>query len=553
MKETNDEIIEQLFVEVFKDRESIIESLVENLKKVEEIEVEMTGGLKRTFSELDDESAREQPEDLDAKIDELLTKFEQKELVHVTKFFKVISRNGQPHLAVAHPRICKKAGDLSYPINFKGFTLKTDSAALTNMDSDVMIGRGNTGPAFCTLVPVKDLGDETKRRLFTRFNMEYIDDIEETSAGPSASQDFPYTQSQTEETIKVCQICCFATRDKMELKEHMKTHYQCETCCKYFSSKPELENHTPEHMKEMCSECKKEIRKDEMVTHKMNHMKLKSFGRKILKEKSVKPATGYGMWQSEERKRILETNPGMNFNDVSSELGRRWRLVSKECKNVWKQKAVDLNETLKASKSTPEVNVATLVEEENDTVEETEVIDLDSLVIDESEASASSNKTVVLERSNKCPLCEFESQTSKAIKAHMTEKHKMSQSLILRCEMCKLIFINKRTLEEHMVNEHQEASATNVDLFEPEEESAAAEVGGAGEEEIVLVKSKKLAWPAIVQSREDNMIEVKMIHDDKIKMVVNSDVEEFDISKIGNSKNSRLKQAFAKAANLIKK
>ena len=46
---------------------------------------------------------------------------------------------------------------------------------------------------------------------------------------------------------------------------------------------------------------------------------------------------------------------------------------------------------------------------------------------------------------------------------------------------------------------------------------------------------------------------MKMIHDDKIKMVVNSDVEEFDISKIGNSKNSRLKQAFAKAANLIKK
>ena len=55
----------------------------------------------------------------------------------------------------------------------------------------------------------------------------------------------------------------------------------------------------------------------------------------------------------------------------------------------------------------------------------------------------------------------------------------------------------------------------------------------------MLVKSKKLAWPAIVQSSEDNMIEVKMIHDDKIKMVVNSDVEEFDISEIGISKNSR--------------
>ena len=47
------------------------------------------------------------------------------------------------------------------------------------------------------------------------------------------------------------------------------------------------------------------------------------------------------------------------------------------------------------------------------------------------------------------------------------------------------------------------------------------------------------------------MVEVKMIHDGKVKVVVNSDVQEFDISKIGNSKNSRLKQAFAKAANFL--
>ena len=71
--------------------------------------------------------------------------------------------------------------------------------------------------------------------------------------------------------------------------------------------------------------------------------------------------------------------------------------------------------------------------------------------------------------------------------------------------------------------------------------------------EIVLVKSKKLFWPAIVLSREENMVEVKTINDDKVKVVVNSDVEEFDIAKIGNTKNSRLKQAFAKAENLLKK
>ena len=51
---------------------------------------------------------------------------------------------------------------MSYPMNFKRHALKTDCAALTNLDSDVMSGHGNTGLAFCTLVPFKDLRDETK-------------------------------------------------------------------------------------------------------------------------------------------------------------------------------------------------------------------------------------------------------------------------------------------------------------------------------------------------------------------------------------------------------
>ena len=43
------------------------------------------------------------------------------------------------------------------------------------------------------------------------------------------------------------------------------------------------------------------------------------------------------------------------------------------------------------------MNVATLVEEEIYSIEETEVIDLDNLVIDEVEARASSTKTIVQE------------------------------------------------------------------------------------------------------------------------------------------------------------
>ena len=63
----------------------------------------MTGGVKRTLSEADDHAM--EPDDFDLKIVELLDNFEGKDLVHVTKFFKVILKNGQPILAIAHPRI----------------------------------------------------------------------------------------------------------------------------------------------------------------------------------------------------------------------------------------------------------------------------------------------------------------------------------------------------------------------------------------------------------------------------------------------------------------
>ena len=58
---------------------------------------------------------------------------------------------------------------------------------------------------------------------------------------------------------------------------------------------------------------------------------------------------------------------------------------------------------------------------------------------------------------------------------------------------------------------------------------------------------RKLAWPAIVVKREDSQIEVKMISDDTLKVVKENDNEPFNAEKIANTKNSKLKNAFAKA------
>ena len=147
VKEAEDSVLEQLWVEIWKDRESFIEMMVENLKKVEEVEVEMTGGVKRTFDDMEG-FATEEPDDLNDKVSGLLNRFEGKSLLFITKFFKVIHKNHEPNLAISHPRIQKRAGELSYNLSFKKNSLKTDCAALTNLDSEVMTGRGNIGPAF---------------------------------------------------------------------------------------------------------------------------------------------------------------------------------------------------------------------------------------------------------------------------------------------------------------------------------------------------------------------------------------------------------------------
>ena len=67
------------------------------------------------------------------------------------------------------------------------------------------------------------------------------------------------------------------------------------------------------------------------------------------------------------------------------------------------------------------------------------------------------------------------------------------------------------------------------------------------------MKLKKLSWPAVVLKREGDIFEVKMISDDKVRIVNVADIEDFAMEKIVNTKNSRLRTAFVKAADMLKK
>ena len=120
---------------------------------------------------------------LNEKVEEVLNRFEEESLVVKTRFVKVFLQNGNFTLGVAHPRIQKKAGPLSFNCCFKSLLningnplkLKTGGQAFTNMDSDQIYGRGNIGLCQCTMIAFEMLKDSIKRRILHTFGYEIPD------------------------------------------------------------------------------------------------------------------------------------------------------------------------------------------------------------------------------------------------------------------------------------------------------------------------------------------------------------------------------------------
>ena len=151
----------------------------------------------------------------------------------------------------------------------------------------------------------------------------------------------------------------------------------------------------------------------------------------------------------------------------------------------------------------------------------------------------------MVEQSRDCPLCEFKATD------HMKAEHQLTQSTLISCPICKTIFFLQSKLVEHLAEVHADNSDNVTEVVEDLEEINEENSDNANE--VVLVKSRKLAWPAVVQKRETDVVEVKMISDDSIKVVSVDDIEDFNVEKLGNSKNTKLKNAFAKAVEILKK
>ena len=83
---------------------------------------------------------------------------------------------------------------------------------------------------FCTSIPVNRLSNEARSIVQEAFDLEddslLMEVDEEEEMNPAASQDFPmFSQSQSSETLKVCDLCDFKGLNDADLKMHKEQEH----------------------------------------------------------------------------------------------------------------------------------------------------------------------------------------------------------------------------------------------------------------------------------------------------------------------------------------
>ena len=363
------EIHKQLYVESFGDRETFIRSLVEELKKTDQAEKMMTSGRIMSvetdvFGEEDSEQnvGSQTPSDL---ISWTLSRFEDKTMNETTKFLKVFAeKNGMFTVGVAHARLKKTVMD-NGEVFMKLPPMKKDAKIFTKMESSSHTGRGNTGAAQCSVVPFMSLEEDLRERLVQYFNLEVpnhgrVEEVPEV-LDPSvmSSQDFPqFSQSQSTETLKVCNTCEFTSRSAREFEEHVGTHPKFDLCGESLKAERDLIHHFEKvHKTFSCEICQKDVRINDRSKHKKMHevqntfakylnedYKKKSKGSK--KGNSAPKLNGYTMFIKENRGETQRQNPTMKPKDVIALLATNWRNLSEEEKTLFKVRADDENKKM---------------------------------------------------------------------------------------------------------------------------------------------------------------------------------------------------------------
>ena len=252
VSESNDAVCKELFVEIFSSRDNYINSVMKALDRIDEVEASMVEGQTLSIPNWTFGDA-----DFDEEVDEVNPAVARQDLVNEanvdslvmdtfdvidglndierSKYVKVFDKDALT-LAIQHTKVktlAKQTGKqipnfLAQSKNYPSYVnLKTE--AFTKLTATINRGASNTSAGFCTSIMINKLNVDTRKRIQEMFAisddallMEV--DADEQEVDPLASQDYPmFSQSQSTDTLKVCELCNFKTRSKMDLQEHSWT------------------------------------------------------------------------------------------------------------------------------------------------------------------------------------------------------------------------------------------------------------------------------------------------------------------------------------------
>ena len=295
VEESDDEHVKRMFVEVYGDRDSFLESFLMELTKTDELEREMrskqhprTGRL--VSQALDEEVRLEDYSNLDnnSSITNVMDCIKDMSIAEVTRYLKIFHKQTKDEsvwtLGIAHPRIKKDQRLKNMAIKLVG---QQTTQQFTKMSSDQWQGRGATQAAVCTVMPFLDLRTEVKdrlkqlfepllRKLFEQKEVEAEEELEEESEEEDIvrpSEDYPqYSQSQNQNTLNYCKLCDFCTRNKNKLRDHIEIHPKCDKCDKRAENEDALAQHKDSvHNHFKCTKCLKDVPISATVEHLKMH------------------------------------------------------------------------------------------------------------------------------------------------------------------------------------------------------------------------------------------------------------------------------------------
>lgn len=364
--ESDDALAKELFVEALSSRDDYIDLVMKALDRVDEIEAKMAEGkamkLPGWTMDEDENTGVEEPESKEVDIDQIvldtMEMVGELDKVEITKYVKIFKKDGLA-VAIQHTKVKKlaKQKGLPYPNfqsqkrNYPSFvSLKTET--FTKPTATSSKGGENTVSGFCTSIPVNRLSNEARSIVQEAFDLEddslLMEVDEEEEMNPAASQDFPmFSQSQSSETLKVCDLCDFKTRNKQELLIHTNTHPKCVVCKKSFVNEELLNVHLQTHSSVKCQTCNVEILKTDLSNHMENHNLSANYRKGLSKSKKSK-ATPTGSTQNppklnsfivfcrafrEEKKRLF---PQMNMLEINKLLRDDWAKLSPDQKATYK-------------------------------------------------------------------------------------------------------------------------------------------------------------------------------------------------------------------------